>query len=118
MADRAVVASAAKTASISISFAEGDKSLADHLLAQAGAVIDGPDWFIAQHLIDQIDEAGYLTVPLLDIANRLGTALARVERVLRKSRRSTPPASARATSPSASRSRRRRRTATIPAWRG
>ena len=64
------------------SFADTDKSLADHLLAQAGAVIDGPDWFIAQHLIDQIDEAGYLTVPLLDIAGRLGTSLARVEAVL------------------------------------
>ncbi|MCU6454882.1 RNA polymerase factor sigma-54 [Sphingomonas sp. A2-49] len=64
------------------SLAAGAGSLADHLLAQAGAVVDGPDWFIAQHLIDQIDEAGYLTVPLLDIANRLGTALARVEHVL------------------------------------
>ena len=33
-------------------------------------------------MIDQIDEAGYLTVPLLEIANRLGVALARVEHVL------------------------------------
>ncbi|MFN3433582.1 MAG: RNA polymerase factor sigma-54 [Sphingomonas sp.] len=64
------------------SFADTEASLADHLLAQAGAVVDGADWFIAQHLIDQLDEAGYLTVPLLDIANRLGIALARVERVL------------------------------------
>ena len=64
------------------SLAQRDHTLADHLLAQAGAVIDGADWFIAQHLIDQIDEAGYLTVPLLDIASRLGTSLARVEHVL------------------------------------
>ncbi|MBI0476003.1 RNA polymerase sigma-54 factor [Sphingomonas sp. MA1305] len=64
------------------SFAAADIGLADHLLAQAGAVVDGADWFIAQHLIDQLDEAGYLTVPLLDIANRLGAPLARVERVL------------------------------------
>lgn len=64
------------------SFADTDTSLADHLLAQAGAVVDGADWFIAQHLIDQLDEAGYLTVPLLDIANRLGAPLARVEHVL------------------------------------
>ncbi|MEH3157911.1 MAG: RNA polymerase factor sigma-54 [Sphingomonas taxi] len=64
------------------SFADTDMSLADHLLAQAGAVVDGADWFIAQHLIDQLDEAGYLTVPLLDIANRLGAPLARVEHVL------------------------------------
>ncbi len=63
-------------------FANPDISLADHLLAQAGAVIDGVDMFIAAHLIDQIDEAGYLTAPLLDMANRLGVPLARVEAVL------------------------------------
>ncbi|MBR0553294.1 RNA polymerase factor sigma-54 [Stakelama marina] len=63
-------------------FAESDISLADHLLAQAGTAVDGADMFIAAHLIDQIDETGYLTVPLLDIANRLGVALARVEAVL------------------------------------
>ncbi|MHA6718278.1 RNA polymerase factor sigma-54 [Sphingomonas sp. RS6] len=57
-------------------------SLADHLLAQAGASIAGPDLFIAQHLIDQIDECGYLTVPLREIADRLAVPLARVEAVL------------------------------------
>ena len=64
------------------SFAAVDISLADHLLAQAGPVMNGADAFIAAHLIDQIDECGYLTVPLLDIANRLGVPLARVEAVL------------------------------------
>ena len=64
------------------SFAAGDVGLADHLLAQAGPVLSGTDAFIAAHLIDQIDECGYLTVPLLEIANRLGVPLARVERVL------------------------------------
>ena len=63
-------------------FADTGLSLADHLLAQAGPVVDGADSFIAAHLIDQIDEAGYLTVPLLEVANRLGVALARVEHVL------------------------------------
>ncbi len=63
-------------------FADTGATLADHLLAQAGAVVSGGDWFIAQHLIDQIDEAGYLTVPLLDVATRLGVALVRVEQVL------------------------------------
>ena len=57
-------------------------SLADHLLAQAGPVGSGADAFIAAHLIDQIDECGYLSVPLLDIANRLSVPLARVEAVL------------------------------------
>jgi RNA polymerase sigma-54 factor len=59
-----------------------DLSLADHLMAQAGASIDGADLFIAAHLIDQIDEAGYLAASLLDVANRLGVPLARVEQVL------------------------------------
>ncbi len=57
-------------------------SLADHLMAQAGASVDGPDLFIAAHLIDQIDEAGYLTASLLDVANRLNVPLARAEAVL------------------------------------
>jgi RNA polymerase sigma-54 factor len=59
-----------------------DISLADHLLAQAGSTVAGPDLFIAQHLIDQIDECGYLSVPLREIAERLGVPLARVEAVL------------------------------------
>jgi len=63
-------------------FAGSAGTLADHLLGQAGAVVAAADWFIAQHLIDQIDETGYLTVPLLDLANRLGVPLARVEAVL------------------------------------
>lgn len=63
-------------------FAVSGISLADHLLAQAGTAVDGADLFIAAHLIDQIDECGYLTAALLDIANRLGVPLARVEAVL------------------------------------
>ncbi|CAN5399873.1 RNA polymerase factor sigma-54 [soil metagenome] len=63
-------------------FADTSLTLADHLMTQAGTAVSGADAFIAAHLIDQIDEAGYLTVPLLDIANRLGVALARVEQVL------------------------------------
>jgi RNA polymerase sigma-54 factor len=64
------------------SFSAPDLSLADHLTAQAGTVLRGTDLFIAQHLIDQIDEAGYLTVPLLDLATRLNMPLARIEAVL------------------------------------
>ena len=63
-------------------FADTALSLADHLMAQAGPAVPQDDAFIAAHLIDQIDETGYLTVPLLEIANRLGVALARVEEVL------------------------------------
>jgi RNA polymerase sigma-54 factor len=61
------------------SLAADGPSLADHLLAQAGAVLSGPALFVAQRLIDQIDECGYFTGSLLDVANRLGVSLAEVE---------------------------------------
>lgn len=64
------------------SFSAPDLSLADHLTAQAGATVAGADLFIAQHIIDQIDETGYLTASLLDMATQLGVPLARVEHVL------------------------------------
>ncbi len=60
----------------------GDLSLHDHLMAQAGTIFSGRELLIAGHLIDQIDEAGYLGIGLLDVAQRLGVALALVERVL------------------------------------
>ncbi len=63
-------------------FADTGLSLADHLMAQAGPAVARDDAFIAAHLIDQIDEAGYLTASPLDIAGRLGVSLARVEGVL------------------------------------
>jgi RNA polymerase sigma-54 factor len=62
--------------------AAGDPSLVDYLLTQAGTCLSGQDYFIATHLIDLIDEAGYLTASLLDVAQRLGIALHRVEHVL------------------------------------
>jgi RNA polymerase sigma-54 factor len=57
-------------------------SLADHLFAQAGAALSGPALFVAQQLIDQIDECGYFTGSLLDVANRLGVSLVEVEAAL------------------------------------
>ena len=63
-------------------FATAALSLSDHLLAQAGTAVDGPERFIAAHLIDQIDESGYLTAPLSEIAMRLGVPVAQVEAVL------------------------------------
>jgi RNA polymerase sigma-54 factor len=62
---------------------EGDQiSLHDHLKRQAGELLSGADLIVAQHLIDQIEETGYLLVPLLDIAQRLGHPHQEVERVL------------------------------------
>ncbi len=57
-------------------------TLSEHLLAQAGEALSGIDLFVAAHLIDQIDEAGYLRASLLEVATRLGVPLATVERVL------------------------------------
>ncbi len=57
-------------------------SLHDHLKGQAGLVFDGGDLMIANQLIDLIDEAGYLQLSLLDLANRLGVPLVQVESVL------------------------------------
>jgi len=64
------------------SFANTSLSLADHLLSQIHAVVSGVDQVIAAHLIDLIDEAGYLQANLLEVATRLSVPLARVEAVL------------------------------------
>jgi RNA polymerase sigma-54 factor len=59
-----------------------ETSLHDLLLGQAGEVLSSRDLAIARHLIDQIDDAGYLTDRTLALAQRLGVALADIERVL------------------------------------
>ena len=60
-----------------------DASLHDHLTTQAGAVLHGADLIIAQHIIDMIDDAGYIDGSLADVASRLSCELAQVERVLK-----------------------------------
>ena len=64
------------------SFAGDEVSLHDHLRHQAGEILSGADLAIAHQLIDRIDETGYLLAPLADLAQRLGVALAEIERVL------------------------------------
>ncbi|MFN3673657.1 MAG: RNA polymerase factor sigma-54, partial [Bosea sp. (in: a-proteobacteria)] len=60
-----------------------ETSLHDHLSQQLDmAVTDPADRLIGRHLIDAVDEAGYLSEPVADIASRLGVAPARVEQVL------------------------------------
>jgi RNA polymerase sigma-54 factor len=57
--------------------------LADHLADQAALILKtAADRMIARHLIDGLDEAGYLTVPLEVVATALGAELADVEAVL------------------------------------
>ena len=64
------------------SFAASGVSLHEHLHTQAGATLSGDRLAIARHLIDQIDDAGYLHASTLDLSQRLGVALVRVESVL------------------------------------
>ncbi|MEM6856858.1 MAG: RNA polymerase factor sigma-54 [Pseudomonadota bacterium] len=59
-------------------------SLGDHLLAQIGsAVSDEKQGFIARHLIGLLDDAGYLTLDLRDIAFDLAVPLDAVKSALR-----------------------------------
>ena len=58
-------------------------TLAEHLHEQVGAVAgDRREEFIARHLIGQLDEAGYLTTTLREVAAELGVPLAEVDRAL------------------------------------
>ncbi len=57
-------------------------TLTDHLMDQAGVVLSGTDLFVAQHIIDQIDECGYLQAELLELAQRLNVGLVDIERIL------------------------------------
>lgn len=59
-----------------------EPTLAEYLMEQAGAILSGVDLFIALHLIDQIDESGYLQADLLEFSHRLGVQLDDVYRVL------------------------------------
>jgi RNA polymerase sigma-54 factor len=58
-------------------------SLKDHLTQQAGLLVpDRIDHLIAVHIIDSVDEAGYVDGDLATLAEKLGAELHRVERVL------------------------------------
>ncbi|HTM80659.1 RNA polymerase factor sigma-54 [Asticcacaulis sp.] len=60
-----------------------EKTLTEHLTDQALiAHFSAPEMAIAQVLIDGVDEAGYMRVPLAEIADRLGCELELVEKVL------------------------------------
>ena len=60
------------------------ETLAEHLHAQVGAASADPrQAALAAWLIDQLDEAGYLELPLRDAAETLGLPLAELEAALR-----------------------------------
>ena len=63
-------------------FLSEELSLHDHLRGQAGEVLSDKDLFIALHLIDQVDDAGYMSADLQETAYRLSIAPEDAERVL------------------------------------
>ncbi|ACB94219.1 RNA polymerase factor sigma-54 [Beijerinckia indica] len=64
-------------------YVAAEATLKDHLAGQlAIATSDPVDRLIGNALIDSLDEVGYLTDPVEDIAQRLGTSVQRVERML------------------------------------
>ena len=60
----------------------GPGSLCEHLTAQAALAFAGTDLAVARMLIDAIEDTGYLTTPLREIADGIGAPLRQVERVL------------------------------------
>lgn len=60
-----------------------ERSLKDHLVEQMHMSLRTPaDLLIGAYLIDQVDDAGYMRADLADLADKLGTTVGQVERVL------------------------------------
>lgn len=67
-------------------------SLRDHLMAQIGIdIVDPVDRMIGTHLIDLLDEAGYIRNELDDIADIMGCDVGRVESTLVVMQQLDPP---------------------------
>ena len=64
-------------------FVSAQATLSDHLAEQLSlAIVDPVLRMIGQHLIDSVDESGYLTADISAIAEKLGAPLMQVESVL------------------------------------
>lgn len=73
-------------------FVSSEPSLRDHLSEQLPLAIKDPvERLIGQHLIDMVDEAGYLHADLEQLAAKLGCPLGMVERVLETLQTLDPP---------------------------
>lgn len=70
--------------------ASDESSLTEHLLAQLGPLAP-PDRAVAEAIVGELDETGYLTTPLLEIADRLGVSRASAERALASIQACDPP---------------------------
>jgi RNA polymerase sigma-54 factor len=74
------------------SFVSAAPTLADHLSEQLPLVFTDPaQRLIGQYLIDMVDEAGYLSGDLGDVAEKLGAPIAAVESVLSVLQTCDPP---------------------------
>lgn len=70
----------------------GEESMRDHLLGELGMLVVTPgDLIIGQHLIDMLDEAGYLQGDLNELADRLGCEIEDIEPVLERLQGVDPP---------------------------
>jgi RNA polymerase sigma-54 factor len=66
-------------------YATAEVTLAEHLERQAAIILTEPgDMIIGRALIDALDDAGYLSASLPEIADRLGAPLRRLEAILAK----------------------------------
>jgi RNA polymerase sigma-54 factor len=64
-------------------FVEAETTLVDHLTEQMLlAITDPAQRLIARYLIDMVDEAGYFTGSVADVAEKLGAPIGEVENVL------------------------------------
>jgi RNA polymerase sigma-54 factor len=73
-------------------FVSAEKTLADHLAEQlALAIADPARRMIGQHLIDLVDEAGYLTGDLDAVAEKLGAPMPEIDSVLAVLQTFDPP---------------------------
>ena len=70
---------------------DGAVSLKQHLLGQVNAGLEHPvDRLIGAHLVESLDEAGYLTEDVGEVATKLGCSVERVEAVLLQLQRMDP----------------------------
>jgi RNA polymerase sigma-54 factor len=73
-------------------FVTAETTLAGHLAEQVSLTFtDAVDRMIAQYLVDLVDEAGYISGELADVAEKLGAPLSRVEQVLARLQTFDPP---------------------------
>jgi len=68
-----------------------ERTLGERLMIDLRAVLDSADIFIAEFLIGSLDERGFLSQAVYEIASRLGVAEPRVEQVLDELQRIGPP---------------------------